>query len=301
MAFYNVENLFHPDQDSLNPDQEFSPQGSKKWESYKYLLRLKRLSKVIISLSDTNFTPPIIIGLAEIECKQVLEDLFDRTALRKWNYQFVHYDSPDRRGIDVALLYDKSRLKLQNSLPISYRCASDPQYQSRDMLYAEFDDRNNQFYRFVICHWPSRYGGKEASAFKRICASQLLRNFIDSLWSQSNDPLIIMGDFNDEPNDSSLSLLCKTGPNGLSLISPMEFLPGNYGSHRYQGEWTYLDQFIVDAQHESHLLKVQVHSPDFLLEPESQYPGFKPFRAFKGSFLTKGFSDHLPIVLDWSP
>lgn len=296
-VFYNVENLFHPDQDSLNPDQEFSPEGSKEWTYYKYHERLRRLSKLIINLSDSNFEAPTLVAFAEIENKQVLEDLIQNQPLRKLDYQLIHYDSPDRRGIDVGLIYRKDQLRLLNSLAIPYFCDSIPDYHSRDMLYASFSNLAGDTLQFVICHWPSRYGGQEASQFKRLCASERLVNFTDSIKALSKAPFILMGDFNDSPVDSSLRQLSTLG----HFDNLMKDLPKSLGSHRYKGEWSYLDQMLVSKNYRSHIKDFGVFQAPFLLEKESKYPGYRPKRAFRGTYFTDGFSDHLPIYLDWRP
>lgn len=292
--FYNTENLFHPDVDSLNPDLEFTPDGVYQWTYYSYLERLHLLSKVIIALSDSNYNLPSVIGLAEIESRTVLQDLIGKTALRKRPYQLVHYDSPDRRGIDVGLIYNKEQFRLLHSDLIPFQCQEWPHYKSRDMLHVQLEAQDASVLNFIICHWPSRYGGKEKSAGKRLCASQELKNYTRNL----QGAIIIMGDFNDEPQDESMMELCRDGSR-RQFINLMEQASSLKGSHRYKGEWAYLDQILVDSTHFEGIIDCDVFDAPFLLEAESAYPGHKPKRAFRSKFYRGGFSDHLPIFLDW--
>jgi len=237
------------------------------------------------------------VAFAEIESKQVLIDLIENQPIRKIDYQLVHYDSPDRRGIDVGLIYRKDRLKLLNSKAIPYFCDSIPDYNSRDMLYASFTIPEGDTLQFLICHWPSRYGGQEASEFKRLCAAHTLLDFSDSLKTQSKSPFIIIGDFNDSPKDSSMRLLSNAG----RFINLMDELPEAQGSHRYKGEWAYLDQALISEDYGEYVQSFGVFNAPYLLEEESKFPGYRPKRAFRGTFFTDGFSDHLPIYLDWRP
>lgn len=234
------------------------------------------------------------MGLAEIESKLVLQDLLGKTVLRKWPYQLVHYDSPDRRGIDVALLYNKEHFKLVHSQALPFVCEAWPTYKSRDILHVQLRAKDGSLINFLICHWPSRYGGKLQTAPKRYCAAQVLNNYRADL----KGAVIIMGDFNDAPQDESMRYLADGLP-GLDLINLMQAAPSYLGSHRYKGEWSYLDQILVDKVHYKRVKLHGVFAPSFLLEEETKYPGFKPRRAFRAKFYRGGFSDHLPIYLDW--
>lgn len=294
-VFYNVENAFHPAWDSLNPDREFSKAGTKDWDSTKYYHKLNQIAKVILSLSQENYETPALIGLAEVECRQVLADLIRRPSLKKLDYQFVHYESPDRRGIDVALIYRKSKLKLIESKALPYSFPQDSSYRSRDMLYAKFYHQDLDTLNFLINHWPSRYGGKEKSEPRRLAAA---KNAFEFLGALPFDNLIVMGDFNDEPQDSSIKFL----GNRLKVENLMLKLETSMGSHRYKGDWAYLDQILFrSTQNKGKELVIDtaaVHQVEFLLEPDMRFPGNKPFRSFKGSFYQGGFSDHLPVYVD---
>jgi endonuclease/exonuclease/phosphatase family metal-dependent hydrolase len=297
-----VENLFHPSVDSLNgnPDQSFTPEGDYQWHFGSYYERINRLAKVLINLSDSSFQSPALMGLAEVECQEVLEDLRLKSPLRKLDYQWVHYDSPDRRGIDVAILYRRDLLRLIDSKKIPFVWPKEKEYRSRDMLYAKFKTKAGTYLQVIICHWPSRYGGQAASEPKRLQAARILGRFCDSIALINQDPILIMGDFNDGPGDKSLSYLCDSLQN-IGFENLMKSLNPALGSHRYQGNWEYLDQILIRRDSSSRLAKAQVFRADFLLEEETKFPGYKPKRAFKGRFFTTGFSDHLPIYLDYHP
>lgn len=292
-AFYNVENLFHPAWDSINTDFEFTKEGKKQWDSIKYYDKLNKLSKVILSMSSDSMEAPSLIGFAELESAKVLEDLIHRPALQKLDYQWVHYDSPDRRGIDVGLIYRKSKLRLIESEAIKYSNAEEPDYKSRDILYCKFYHQDFDSISIYINHWPSRYGGVEKSSPRRIAAAQVLSTHIENNFSSGIG--LIMGDFNDEPTDSSLSLLSReTGFKNLMLE-----LDHSWGSHRYKGNWAYLDQILLANSNEAvEIGKFNVHKPKFLLTEDKRYPGLQPFRSFFGDFYAGGFSDHLPIFIE---
>lgn len=196
----------------------------------------------------------------------------------------------------MGLIYQRHKLKLIQSKAIPYRDPINPKYRSRDMLFASFETANKDTLNIFICHWPSRFGGKLKSMPKRLNAATILSHFIDSLQRQTWSPFIIMGDFNDSPQDSSMTMLCRNA--GLKNL--MLDLDPKLGSHRYKGEWSYLDQILVSAGHVKFVKGHGVFQAPFLLEPQGRLPGMKPKRAFQGPFFTKGYSDHLPIYLDWS-
>lgn len=296
-VFYNVENLFNPEWDSINPDREFTPEGAREWTYPKYYIRVQQLSKVILSLSDSNFQAPAIIGLAEVEGAQVLEDLIHRTALVKIPYQYVHYESPDRRGIDVALIYRKDIFRLIDSKTLRFQWPDHPEYRSRDMLYAQFEDSLRRNWHFVICHWPSRYGGQQSSEPKRLAAANILSKFLDSLDLEIGDLLIIMGDFNDEAHNRSLQYLSSDSAT-VPMLNLMEGREAGVGSHRYKGEWAYLDQILIRPEMQKWTKRCEAFRAPFLLEEETKLPGKKPRRAFKGPFFGSGYSDHLPVYID---
>ena len=205
LIFYNVENLFDIQDDQKTKDEEFTPAGEKKWSYFKLSKKLDHISRTIMYASD--WEPPLLIGLCEVENNAVLQMLIERDPLNKYDYQIIHYDSPDERGIDVALLYLDDQIKLIDSKPLDiYLDGSD---YTRDILYAKFLIKTEVIHVFIN-HWSSRSGGKSSSDWKRMKSSDKLKHFCDSLLVI--DPLsklLIMGDLNDEPGDESVLNLTK--------------------------------------------------------------------------------------------
>lgn len=296
-AFYNVENLFHPDDDSLTLDEEFTPEGDKKWTPVLYHQKYNKTAKVLFDLFQEQ--PLAVIGLCEIENAQVMEDLRSKSILAQFPYQWVHYESPDRRGIDVGLMYNKELLVLVHSQAFALKIDTLPDFKTRDLLYAVLRDRAGLDWHVFMAHWPSRYGGKEQSAFKRAAAAALLRAKTDSLVDLGVERMVIMGDFNDEWFDPSLKEVLAAGEIGDEsfLVNLMSELPAQSGSHRYRGHWAYLDQVIISRPLLEEVNDFGVHRADFLLERDDRNPGFKPYRSFRGDFYQGGFSDHLPIFV----
>ncbi len=298
-VFYNVENLFHPSNDSLINDEEFTPEGRKHWSFYRYHQKLNKTAKVCLALSSTKV--PALMAMAELESELVLEDLLKTEVLDQFNYQYVHYNSPDRRGIDVGLIYDKDQLRLIYSQAFPLRLASDSNFRSRDILYTQFVSLGGDSLDLFTCHWPSRYGGQEASEYKRIAAAQLLKEKVDSLQSRGRTKIIVMGDLNDEPSNKSLQEIVKAKKEISAkddLKNLMLSLDLSKGSHRYKGQWAYLDQIIISSEVNNVLGEFGCFEAPFLLEEDQRYPGQQPFRTYKGMRYNEGFSDHLPIYLD---
>ncbi len=308
VAFYNVENLFHPDDDSAKMDEEFTPGGLRNWSEWRYREKLNRTAKAILSIGE--WEPAAVIGLAEIENRQVLDDLVKTPTLSKFNYEILHYESPDRRGIDVAMVFRPAFFQLDYSKNIPVKMSDDPHFFTRDILYAKGIIHQKDTLHLMFCHWPSRYGGQAQSEPKRIQAAATVRAAVDSIQQKNpNAHVIILGDFNDEFHDLSLkeSLGARTeipAPAEKSLVNLMALLPPTGGSHRYQGVWSYLDQIIVsqnlldDESLEICPKNAQVAERDFLLETDEKYPGQRPFRSFLGLRWHGGFSDHLPVFID---
>lgn len=316
IAFYNVENLFYPKNDSLKNDEAFTPDGDRNWSWYRYREKYHRVAKAILSIGQ--WEAPAVIGLAEVENRRTMEDLTESATLRKTPYQIVHFESPDRRGIDVGALFRKDRLNLLHAMPVTVSMPEKPDFTTRDLLYLKFllpatSDTLHLFY----CHWPSRYGGKAQSEPKRIAAAKTLRNQVDSIYrSQAQAACLIMGDFNDEWHNislrDSLRALPEIPQNGKAsdqrIYNLMAAADPQRGSHRYQGEWAYLDQIIASGnllnqnfpwQIQEKRAKILRHP--FLLEKDQRYPGEKPFRSFIGFRYNGGFSDHLPVFVDLHP
>lgn len=307
ICFYNLENLFHPSDDSLTNDEEFTTEGARHWTYFHYQRKINRMAKVILSAGE--WDPPAIIGMEEVECREVVNDLIKSRVLNKFPYRPVHYESPDRRGIDVALIYRRDRFELLYSRPIPVKINGQPQYRTRDMLYVKGVAGGSDTLHLFVCHWPSRYGGQAVSEPKRIAASTALRRVVDSILENRLDAhIIIGGDFNDEAYNESLKQLVKHSSkqdtSGSTLTNLMEYMAPGTGSHRHHGVWTFLDHIVVS---ESLLNSVNprinqhrafVFRESFLLEEDEKYLGQKPYRHFLGYSYNGGFSDHLPVYVD---
>lgn len=308
IAFYNLENLFHPDNDSLKNDGEFTPEGKRYWSFYRYNEKLNHMAKAILSIGE--WQPPSIVGVAEVENRQTLNDLVSTEVLRKFNYGIVHFESPDRRGIDVGMLYRKDQFTPLVSKPIPVKMPSDSRFATRDILYCKGTFNSHDTIHLFFCHWPSRYGGQAQSEPKRIQAAATLKHITDSISQLPYSTYIVAaGDFNDEWSNISLldTLAAKPLEDGKTndgLINLMATLPASQGSHRYRGTWSYLDQIIVSSSFfnqstvsiRNHSAKVVDH--EFLLTTDDRYPGYVPFRTFIGFKYQGGFSDHLPVYID---
>lgn len=300
IAFWNVENLFDILDDSLTQDDEFTPDGEKQWNAYRYEEKLKKISKTIQAMGGWNGIQ--VMGFAEVENRMVLSDLVTNTGLRSIPYKIVHQNSGDLRGIDVASIYDTSTIALSQCQFIKVKMPN-LERPTRDILYLSLKIEDFSLHVFFN-HWPSRYGGKESSEPKRIEAARTLRIRIDSLLSaDSTTNIIIMGDLNDHPGDRSVKDVLME-KDTTQLINLMSLLPKNEGTHQYRGEWAYLDQVIVSRslRNGTNGLKLIpgpfVFREDFLLELNEKYQNMQPNRTYIGPSYHGGYSDHLPIFVD---
>jgi len=277
---YNVENLFDCQHDSLKNDSSFLPDGLHHWTYYRYQTKLDRIAQVIVNISG--WKPVPLVGLCEVENAHCLRDLCYR--LKRFNYRFVHYDSPDERGIDVALLYDSTQVNILNSKPLYVDIQGD---NTRDILYVCCLVNRDDTIHAMVCHLPSKLGGSGATQWKRDMAKQVLQQEIDSiLYVHPTANIVVMGDMNSEPIDDL-----------AGLINVTKYLEKEgKGTHKYKGIWSCLDQFYVS----SHLLEessVRIYSPAWLLEEDTKYLDYQPKRTYVGYRYHDGYSDHLPILL----
>lgn len=283
VAFYNLENLFDTIHDSGKNDYEFLPEGKKNWTSEKYQDKLNKLSRVVLSI-DSDWQGPDVIGLCEVENLKVLLDLVKTTNLKHQNYGIVHHESPDPRGIDVALLYKKDKLKWVSDTAISI-----PNTKTRDILRVDLKNSKDTL-SFYVNHWSSRRGGETKSAPKRAYQASVLRaNLL-----LNHHPIVIMGDFNDTPQDQSIlthaQFLC-THSSFTNMACQAT------GTLKHKQDWQTFDQIIISDHLYPFSSPMVVHQKTFLLEKDHTYTGEKPFRAFKGDIYTGGFSDHLPVYI----
>lgn len=293
--FYNLENCFDSFDDSLNNgDNQYLPESQKHWTFKRYKTKLNNLSKVI--LASNRWDSPTLVGVCEVENSSVLKHLIYWTGLSEVNYQFIHYESPDHRGIDVALLFRSDRFSVINSKPIFVHLGGNS--STRDILLVKgVLNVNNEDTLFVLVnHWPSRYGGATASEPKRILASNKLLSVVDSIRQlNKNNQIIIMGDFNDTPHDLSVQRISSHGFKNMAMEISKQ---NGVGTNKYRYQWEVIDQIIVSENFfEKYHTEFDVIDYDFLLEDDKTYMGRKPFRSYSGPRYLGGFSDHLPVLL----
>ncbi len=312
VLFYNVENLFDIKNDPNTLDDEFTPNGDRRWTYKRFVKKLNDLSKAILSSSGWN--PPELIALCEIENRYVIERLLNDTPLRRYPYRIIHKESPDPRGIDVALLYNNEHFYPLNYQYFPLKNPDDSDIKTREILYVSGIINKTDTIHLFANHWPSRYSGLLESQSLRNLAARTLRKQIEILHENHPNPkIIIIGDFNDQPTDESLTLHL-----GTKNISETEIIPdtrklynlsypwinNELGTLKYQSQWSVFDQIIVSGSllnTESSIFTkpewAQIVKLPFLLEKDERYGGQKTNRTYNGFRYQGGFSDHLPILL----
>ena len=312
VAFYNVENLFDTINDIKKNDEASPIMEIEKGRSDIYFRKLKNLSKVIseIVYSLTNSFPSIV-GLSEVENKTVVEDLINTGKLKNGNYGISHFDSPDDRGIDVALIYRKEFFKVLNEknhrLILNDETSGEVIF-TRDQLVVDGLLEGERYF-LIINHWPSRYGGELKSRPLRNKAAQLNIEIIDSLNSIHNNPKIItMGDFNDDPKNESIKNILnaknyKLNLNSQELYNPFENMhKEGVGTLVYRGNWNLFDQIIIsesllnNKSKEFSYYNSFIYKEKYLINQDGNYKGY-PFRSFAGGRYLDGYSDHLPVYI----
>jgi predicted extracellular nuclease len=309
VAFYNQENFFDTIDDPHKNDNEFLPSAKKEWNTEKYLNKVNHMARVVSSMNDGNGAD--VIGMCEIENDNVLNNLVADKQLKKNKYQFVHYESPDERSIDNALLFNSKKLKLISSIVYPIHFIENPDSKTRDILVVKLEAKNKEQIIFIVNHFPSRLGGQEASEHKRIHVASVLKHICDSISiSNPKQGYVIMGDFNDEPTDKSIdSALAAKGnladvKNANDIFNAMYALKQNGdGSLQYRKKWDMLDQIMMNkpiANCENKVCYKQgsasIYKQDWMLETDEKYKG-APLRTFAGQKYTNGFSDHFPVYL----
>ena len=277
---YNVENLFDTKHDTLKNDSSFLPEGMHHWTYRRYQTKIDRIAQVLVNIGGWESVP--LVGLCEVENARCLRNLCYK--LRRFHYKYVHYDSPDERGVDVALLYDSTRLSILNRRALSLSLDGDA---TRDILYVSALYEQRDTVHVMMCHLPSQLGGASNTDWKRQRAKSLIQSQIDSiLLLQPSANIVVMGDMNTPAQDDLTGM--------TNLMLPIQ--KAGQGTHKYQGIWTCLDQFYVS---QSIALKATatIFSPRWLLEEDTKYLDYKPHRTYIGYRYNDGYSDHLPIVL----
>lgn len=310
----NCENLFDCRHDSLKNDTEFLPDGSYHWTRTRYWRKLNRVGQTIIAcgekqggvlqgkeLKDVDYVKgrswqlPDMVALCEVENDSVLHDLTRRSLLRNARYEYVMTNSPDERGIDVALVYSPFSFRLINSHSVRVEPIRNMR-PTRDILYASGIIASGDTLHVVVAHLPSRRGGERQSRPFRIAAASKVAEVIDSIYNNvSKDAkIIIAGDFNDYSQSASVRLLCSNRMKDISDKATGR--NGAKGTYRYQGEWGSLDHILVSESLAASVANCYIYDAPFLIEPDSKYGGVKPRRNYLGPRYLNGFSDHLPLV-----
>lgn len=313
---YNVENLFDTKPDRGKEDAEFLPDSKRCWTVERYWQKLNQLAKVIAAVGET--APPGLVALCEVENDSVMFELTRRSVLRLSEYQYVMTDSPDRRGVDVALLWQPRQFRMLASHAIRIPSAEYGFKPTRDILYAKGEVFSGDTLHVLVCHLPSRAGGAPSSAAHRRLAFSVLREAVDSLLSiDTCSRILVAGDMNSMPGEdmlrNTLGVSYRADKKSCGPRCVLHALTtrktrgrnGAAGTYRYQGEWNCLDHLLV-----SHALwegngRVGLDSAQaviadfhFLLEPDVTHGGVKPFRTYRGILYHGGYSDHLPVYAD---
>lgn len=299
LLFYNAENLFDTFDDSLTNDDEFTPWGDKHWTRERFSDKLSKIYKTIVSAGKGRL--PDFVALCEIENRFCLQHLIDSTLLWKADYRIVHFDSPDQRGIDVALLYRSSLVDIIASKPIRLDFENKSE-KSRDILYVYATIGSDSVHLFIN-HWPSKRGGAAKSEPRRIVAAKKLWSALDSV--REEDPyaqIILCGDFNENNRSEAIVEYLHAGCEKIeSGLHNLTCNARQVGTHKYRGRWDFLDQIIVSSSFVSKHPGKQftVVESGFLLCPDFTWTGNKPFRTYQGPRYLGGYSDHLPVLLTW--
>ena len=292
----NTENLFDAQKDSVKDDTEYTAESLKRWTRTRYWNKLNHIAQEIISCGeDSNgWALPDLVALCEVENDTVLTDLTRRSLLRKAGYEYVMTDSPDERGIDVALLYSPFTFQLLNHHSIRITPIKGMR-ATRDILYVCGRLVNGDSLHVFVVHAPSRYGGERVTRPHRMLVANLLCHSIDSIRNISSNPnIIITGDFNDEHDSKSLETVYKK--NIVSISYTAHGSHGAKGTYKYQGGWENIDHILVSENMASKVLECHIHDAPFLLEDDKKYGGKMPLRNYRGYQYNHGFSDHLPLV-----
>lgn len=303
IGFYNLENLFDTVDDPTINDEEYLPEGGNKWNEDKYQSKIANMSKVIADMAYG----VDILGVCEIENRKVLEDLVNSPKLKTKNYQIIHFDSPDRRGVDVALIYRKSAFTPFAIKKINFDNPEDPNFKTRDILWVKGLYLGDTLH-VAVNHWPSRRGGKET---KRLIAAQILRDNVDSVQRiNPNAKIVLMGDFNDDPTNKSIKKILQASsknklesPEILFNASGKTFKKG-YGTLTYRGAWNLFDQIIISQSlmknNSSNFFYVpdsfNIFAADYMRDAKGDNKN-APLRTHSRGVYKNGYSDHYPVFI----
>lgn len=312
IAFWNMENFFDPFVDTTRAYNEYTEEGMQHWTKYRFYKKRNNLYKVVLAMSEMR--PIGIMGVCEIENEYVINMLFAQTPLKKFNYSWVHYDSPDRRGIDAAIVYSKDLFTLISSEAIPYINPKELDYHSRDIIYGKFVDKKvGDTLHVFVNHWPSKYSGELETVEARNIAAAIVRSRVDSLANLNPDAKIaIMGDMNDIPEAPCLHDVLKarhitecTGDRMLVNLFAHNSDFDIEGTLKFHETWQIFDQIIlskplIEDGKKLHYKEnsARIFHTDFMLEEDETYHGMKLIRTYIGPRYIGGFSDHLPVYID---
>ena len=292
LVCWNVENFFDIYDDTLTRDEAFTPQGENHWTWRRFTDKLDKIYKTIAAMDY-----PAVVGLVEVENAGVLQQLCKGTPLRRKEYEIVHYDSPDPRGIDCALLYRRDVFRLLESRPLPLL-----HQPTRDVLLATGVLPQGDTLCLLVLHAPSKRGG-EAAERLRTAFCRLLRATMDSLQSAYPGAWVVaMGDFNDTPQAINRMMAHRSDTTTAVTVYPVNYmlsLPDSVASYKYQGQWEYLDQFLYYAPADKSPCGGGAFMAPWLVTDDVRYLGVKPFRTYQAMVYQGGVSDHLPIYLDF--
>ena len=309
VGFYNLENLFDTINSNGKYDLEFSPEGARRWNGQKYWSKQKNMAYAISQMGkETLPTGLAVLGVSEIENKGVLEDLVKTGELATQNLKIVHYDSPDKRGVDVGLLYNPKFFRVLASQSRRLIVEGKPDFLTRDQLVVT-GLLGGEKISFVVNHWPSRLGGEEQSSPLREAAAALTKSIVDSLMQL--DPkagVVVMGDLNDDPINKSCKTVLrakkkeKEVAEGDMFNTMWQFYDKGIGTLAYKGQWNLFDQIIITpnllGKDRSSLKfwKAEVFNKSFLMNEEGAYKGY-PKRTHAAGIFLNGYSDHFPTLI----
>ncbi|NNE32963.1 MAG: endonuclease [Winogradskyella sp.] len=301
LAFYNIENLFDIENDPKTNDDDFLPTSAKRWTIKRYQNKLRKLGSVISQIGDEKaISAPIIVGLAEVENKNVIEDLINISTLKAEDYSFIHYDSSDERGIDVALLYKSDSFQVEYSEVYSVYLQNDLGLRdfTRDILVVK-GKLNHETLYILINHWSSRREGEDETLYKRMAAATKAIEIIQGIKVETpKAKIVVMGDFNDNPDSKSLLHLTKEG----NLYNPFKTVWNkDEGSLNHNFKWNQFDQILIstnffDPENTLTLQNADVFNNKFLTQYHGKYKG-QPFRTYVGKKYKGGYSDHFPVYI----
>lgn len=302
VGFYNLENLFDTRDQPGVLDDDFTPGGFKRWTPERYENKLRKLGRTIANLGQVGpLEAPAILGVAELENHTVLDDLLQTDALEGSGLEYIHYDSPDERGIDTALCYHRELFEpdAQQTIPLMLYETDGRRDYTRDILHVS-GKLNGEPVHIFVNHWPSRRDGDAETAHKRMTAAQTLRETLEPLQAENPETnCIVMGDFNDDPHSESLRFLEEAS----GLHNPMRTLfHPERGSAKYKDQWMLFDQILLshsylNYQPGTHRLgRADIFNPEFLQEWNEPFKG-KPFRTYAGRKYLGGYSDHFPVYV----